>query len=270
MVVRSSPEKVQNGHSSNRIKCTVVPNMLNSYNILFLSLLLLSMVWIRSDAGRDDSGLLFHLSMSTLSPDQPACSYLALGDSYTIGESVTEAECWSAQLVQKLRSNGINIAKPDIIARTGWTTSELINAIETHGNKGSYSIVSLLIGVNNQYRGEDIETYRTEFRFLLNTAVVFAGGNIGHVFVLSIPDWGVSPYASSRDLLKISEEIDLFNAVAAEECRKAGIKFIDITPLSRTAREDLTLIASDRLHFSGKMYEQWAAMALPVVLDILK
>lgn len=192
--------------------------------------------------------------------------YLALGDSYTIGESVAENERWSNQLATLL---GADI-EVQIIARTGWTTSELWEGIQAQGVNPPYDMVSLLIGVNNQYRGYDIEEYRTEFIFLLNKAIEYAGGDNQKVFVLSIPDWGVTPFANGRDAEKIASEIDAFNKVNKDESEKAGVAYVDITPVSREAVNDATLIAGDGLHPSGKMYAQWAKLALPIALEILK
>ncbi len=197
-------------------------------------------------------------------------TFLSLGDSYTIGESVPEKDRWSVQLAGMLRDKGVKIKSPDIIARTGWTTAELTEAIKGSGNAKTYDLVSLLIGVNNQYRGQSTERYRTELQNLLQTAIRFAKGNKNHVFVLSIPDWGVTPFAKGRDQKQIAAEIDAFNAVYKAECEKAGVAYIDITPSSRTAKNDVSLIASDDLHFSGKMYQQWAEQALPVVEKLLK
>ncbi|WP_345248753.1 SGNH/GDSL hydrolase family protein [Nibrella saemangeumensis] len=196
-------------------------------------------------------------------------TFLSLGDSYTIGESVPEADRWSVQLAKMLRNEGVDVAAPEIIARTGWTTDELQTAIKASNNQKTYSLVSLLIGVNNQYRGQTLETYRTEFRELLQTATRYAGGNAGRVFILSIPDWGVSPFAQGRDRRKIAAEIDAFNAVAQEEAAKLNIAYIDITTTSRTAAGDPSQIASDGLHFSGQQYRQWAEQALPVVKTLL-
>ena len=196
-------------------------------------------------------------------------SFLSLGDSYTIGESVPEADRWSVQLAAMLRQNGLAVASPDIIARTGWTTAELTDGIAQAKNNKTYDLVSLLIGVNNQYRGQSIERYRTEFRSLLNTSVNFAKGNKNRVFVLSTPDWGVSPFGKGSDRTKIAREIDAFNAVAKEECEKAGILFIDITPISRAGLDDPSMFARDDLHFSGKMYGLWAKEALPEVKGLL-
>ncbi|MBL8102075.1 MAG: SGNH/GDSL hydrolase family protein [Anaerolineales bacterium] len=194
--------------------------------------------------------------------------YLALGDSYTIGESVAEEDRWPNQLAALLDSSGnIDVT---IIARTGWTTSELWQGIQAADPQGTYDMVSLLIGVNNQYRGYDIDEYREEFRFLLGKAIEFAGGKPEHVFVLSIPDWGVTPFATGRDRGQISSEINAFNAVNLEESKKANVNYVDITPISREAVSDSSLIAADGLHPSGKMYTEWAKLSLPIALGILE
>ncbi|MCI0552334.1 MAG: SGNH/GDSL hydrolase family protein [Anaerolineae bacterium] len=207
-----------------------------------------------------------------------AIRYLALGDSYTIGESVPEDERWPNQLASLLKSSpqftksiggiegGIEVT---IIARTGWTTDELWNGMQAVKINPPYDLVSLLIGVNNQYRGRDINEYREEFVFLLNKAIEYAGGDPNRVIVLSIPDWGVTPFASSRDSKKIAVEINQFNSVNQEESEKAGAHYVDVTPISREAVNDSSLIASDGLHPSGKMYKEWAKLALPIVLKIL-
>ncbi len=194
-------------------------------------------------------------------------NYLALGDSYTIGESVPDTERFPAQLVSSLTKNNIYFNSPEIIATTGWTTDELADAIRKKQSLllPKYDLVSLLIGVNNQYRGRDAEEYRTQFKDLLRTAIVFAGGEKSRVFVVSIPDWGVTPFAEGRDRKKIGEEIDLYNKINKEETLKEGIAFIDITPESRTAVNDKSLIASDGLHPSEKMYKEWVDLILPRV-----
>ncbi|TDB68883.1 SGNH/GDSL hydrolase family protein [Arundinibacter roseus] len=195
--------------------------------------------------------------------------FLSLGDSYTIGESVPENDRWSVQLAALLRKDGINVAPPEIIARTGWTTAELASAIEQANKPRHYQLVSLLIGVNNQYRGQSTERFRTEFKELLTTSIAFAQGRKQRVFVLSIPDWGVSPFGANSDRAKIARDIDAFNAVAKEECEAAGVLFIDITPLSRSGLNQADMFASDGLHFSGKMYGLWAREALPAVKALL-
>ncbi len=205
----------------------------------------------------------------------PGSDYLALGDSYTIGESVSEAERWPMQLAGLLREQGTDIADPDIIARTGWTTAELQEAILQSGNQKTYDLVSLLIGVNNQYRGQSPKRYRTEFRDLLQTAIRFTGGRAGRVFVLSIPDWGVSPFADGRDRVRIAREIDAFNAIAQDECRRVSVAFVDITPISRKAAGvdspgDDMQFANDGLHYSGNQMKYWAELALPVAKRLLE
>ena len=195
--------------------------------------------------------------------------YLALGDSYTIGESVAENERWPNQLAGLLQANDIS-TEVTIIARTGWTTNELWQGIQAREINPPYDLVSLLIGVNNQYRGLDIAEYREDFIFLLNKAIEYAGGDARRVIVLSIPDWGVTPFAKSRDSKNIATEINLFNSVNREESQKAGVRYVDITPGSREAVTDNALIAADELHPSGKMYAEWAELAYPEVLKTLE
>lgn len=202
-------------------------------------------------------------------PKTSKYSFLSLGDSYTIGESVSESDRWSVQLAGLLRKDGLDVGNPDIIAKTGWTTAELQAAIKASGNQKTYNLVSLLIGVNNQYRGQSQDTYRTEFRELLQTATKFAGGKAAHVFVLSIPDWGYSPYAVGQSKARIAQEIDQFNAIAKDECAKASIAFVDITPLTRAASTDDKQFASDGLHYSGKQMKLWAEKALTTAKELL-
>lgn len=197
-------------------------------------------------------------------------SYLALGDSYTIGESVPEADRWGVQLAGLLRERGLDVGNPTTIATTGWTTVELAQAIAAAQLRQTFDLVSLLIGVNNQYRGQRPERYSQEFRDLLATATAFARQQPTHVLVLSIPDWGVTPFAQGRDRQQISREIDAFNAIARAEALAAGMAFIDITPLSRQLGGDLPYLAGDQLHYSGRMHAEWARLALPEALRILK
>ncbi|AFD09104.1 SGNH/GDSL hydrolase family protein [Solitalea canadensis] len=196
-------------------------------------------------------------------------TYLALGDSYTIGEAVEISDRYPVQLVELLKKDGIDVDHPEIIATTGWTTDELMKGIEKAKLSTTFDFVTLLIGVNNQYRKRSTEAYRSNFKRLLRTAKQFAKGNKKRVFVLSIPDWGVTPYGKDN-LEKITPEINRFNAVNKEESEAFGVHYIDITQTSYAALNDLSLIASDDLHFSGKLYAQWAEMALPVVKEELK
>lgn len=192
-------------------------------------------------------------------------SYLALGDSYTIGEGAPEAGRWPVQLAAQAEAQGLPLAAPTIIARTGWTTAELQDAIRAAHDTRTYGLVSLLIGVNNQYRGQSVALYRAEFRALLATAVAFAGGQPRHVVVLSIPDWGQTPFAAGRDQAQIAQEIDQFNQVAYQECQSADVAFVDITPLTRAAAGHGSQFTADGLHYTPAQMQQWAALALPVV-----
>lgn len=192
--------------------------------------------------------------------------FLALGDSYTIGESVAAADRWPVQLVARLRGEGIAMDDPVIIATTGWTTDELANGITRQNPQGTFDLVSLLIGVNNQYRGRALYEYRQQFVSLLEQAITFAGGDPRRVLVLSIPDWGVTPFAADRHRETVSGEINAFNLVNAEETARLGARYVDITPISRQAAGDPALLAGDGLHPSGKMYTAWTELALPAAL----
>ena len=194
--------------------------------------------------------------------------YLALGDSYTIGESVHAHERFPSQLVEELRARGVAVADAVIVARTGWTTDELWNALELREPQGTYELVTLLIGVNNQYRGRGVENYRPEFVKLLQCAIAYAGNDASRVIVVSIPDWGVTPFGRGRK--QVGPEIDAFNAVNRAESLRLGAHYVDITPMSREALRDAALIANDGLHPSGKMYAAWVEMLLPLAEKILR
>jgi lysophospholipase L1-like esterase len=186
-------------------------------------------------------------------------SYLALGDSYTIGEAVHPEDNFPNQVVAQLRNKGIDMEDAEIIAKTGWTTFELSAHLDKNQpEQPKYDFVSLLIGVNNQYRGLSAEQYSKEFRSLLMRAINYAGGDKNRVVVLSIPDWSVTPFAEGRDRAKIAEEIDLFNAINKRISEDAGVKYIDITPLTREARNDISLLADDGLHPGAMDYARWA------------
>lgn len=185
--------------------------------------------------------------------------YLALGDSYTIGESVAEAERWPNQLVDSLRKKGHHIAKPRIIATTGWRTDNLKNAMNIAQLKPTYDLVSLLIGVNNQYQGKSTEQYAIEFEELLTTAIHLAKGKSQNVFVVSIPDYGYTPFGKPRQET-ITKAIDQFNEINARIAYKHKVQYFNITDISREGLKQPDLVASDGLHPSGKMYAQWVAL----------
>jgi lysophospholipase L1-like esterase len=197
-------------------------------------------------------------------------SYLALGDSYTIGEGVAPAGRWPMQLATALRRDGIALADPRTIATTGWTTDELAAAMDAAEPLGSWEFVSLLIGVNNQYRGRGVDDYAAGFASLLRRAIALAGGRADRVLVLSIPDWGTTPFAaaSGRDRRAIAAELDAYNATARGLCAAAGVAFVDITGISRAA-DAASLLVEDGLHPSAAQYARWADAALPVARALL-
>ncbi len=186
-------------------------------------------------------------------------TYLALGDSYTIGEAVLLHKNFPYQAVQQLREKGVRFLAPEIIAKTGWTTDELQAGMQGYRFLPSYDLVTLLIGVNNQYRGRSSEEYRGHFEKLLQEAIRLAGGNAQKVYVFSIPDYSATPFAETMDRSKISRELDAYNAIAQKLAQYYQVSFIDITEGSRDAKQDLELVASDKLHPSEKEYEKWAA-----------
>ncbi len=211
-------------------------------------------------------------SAATAAPKPAAQRYLALGDSYTIGESVAETERWPVRLAALLREKGIEVAAPEIVATTGWTVRELGHGIDQAAPHAPYGLVTLLIGVNDQYRRGEPDAYRTDFAAMLQRAIGFAGGQGGRVVVLSIPDWGVTPFAarSGRNRETIGAEIDRFNQINREETAKAGARYVDVTPESRHAAADPALIAPDGLHPSGVMYEAWARLAVAAAQAALR
>ncbi len=185
-------------------------------------------------------------------------SYLALGDSYTIGEQVMITESFPYQLVQLLRKNKLDVYAPEIIAKTGWTTDELSAAIEQTSFLPKYDIVSLLIGVNNQYRGRSVNEFKVEFDHLIQVAIKFAANIPEHVYIVSIPDWGITPFAEGRDRKKIAEEIDAYNNVCKTMSAQYKTNFTDITTDQRKDN-NTEYIAADGLHPSGTEYAKWAA-----------
>jgi lysophospholipase L1-like esterase len=191
--------------------------------------------------------------------------FLALGDSYTIGEGVAERERWPVQLADRLRRDQ-RIDPPEILARTGWTTDELAAAMDRHTFQPPYALVTLLIGVNDQYRGRELQNYRDLFRRLLSRAIELSGARPQRVIVVSIPDWGVTGFgrASGRDVAQIAREIDLYNAANAEISHSLQVQYVDVTALSREAADAADMLVADRLHPSAAMYRRWAQAIAPV------
>ena len=199
----------------------------------------------------------------------PKKNWLALGDSYTIGQSVGAGNRFPAQTANLLKLSGINTDLPDYIATTGWTTDNLDAAIQTK-NPGMYDVVSLLIGVNDQYQRHDTTAYRQRFTGLLTKAIVLANGKNQNVFVLSIPDYSVTPFAAGSDTAQIRKEIDWFNAINKNVTAQFNCPYLDITPSTREAATDRSLIAGDGLHPSKLEYKRWANRLAPMMLPVLK
>ncbi len=197
-------------------------------------------------------------------------TYLALGDSYTIGESVPASENFPNQTAAILRKTGLQMTEPVIVATTGWTTDELAAAIRERKLQETFSAVTLLIGVNNQYRGRTLDNYKDEFISLLNQSINFANGHPRHVIVVSIPDWGVTPFAEGRDRGKIAQEIDAYNAAAKEISLAHKCGWLDITDSTRANGQKPEFLAEDGLHPSGKEYAVWAARLAPFLEKALK
>ncbi|CAL67354.1 SGNH/GDSL hydrolase family protein [Christiangramia forsetii] len=196
-------------------------------------------------------------SVSNPMPEDPKYTFLALGDSYTIGESVVETQRWPVQLAEQLRSRGYKMAAPKIIAKTGWTTEDLLRGMENELNiQRDFDLVSILIGVNNQYQGKRITEYEDDLRTIFNKAVNHSKTMEKGVFAVSIPDYGYTPFGSA-DQEEISAEIDRFNAVFKRIADEFDVPFYNITPISRDAVNNPDLVASDGLHPSGLMYQYW-------------
>ena len=195
-------------------------------------------------------------------PAPDKLTYLALGDSYTVGQSVSDQDRYPVQVVRRLTGDGYYYRTPDIIAVTGWTTGDLLKAVP---DTGHYHVVSLLIGVNDQYQDRTQSEYRIQFTELLQRSIRLAGDSASHVLVLSIPDYSVTPFARGRDGAYIAAQIDSFNDINKEVAMSYHTAYLDVTGESRKAAGDPSLIAGDSLHFSGKEYAIWAEMMTPVI-----
>lgn len=194
-------------------------------------------------------------------------TFLALGDSYTIGESVPEQQRWPVQLVHQLQKQGYSFEDPELLAATGWTTLDLKDAMKQVDFKPPYDLVSLLIGVNDQYQDMDIDRYPSRFRYLLREAIRLSGDKPDHVFVLSIPDYSVTLFGQKKNPDKIDREIQAYNAINKRISDSLGVHYVGITEISEKAASDTSLLADDGLHPSGKMYDQWVDKVLTVLLS---
>lgn len=190
--------------------------------------------------------------------------YLALGDSYTIGESVAPGERWPVQLTERLRADGLEIRDPRIIATTGWTTRDLLAAMDAQLVNEKFDLVSVSIGVNNQFQGRSIDEYREELYEIFKRAITHSENGVDGIFAVSIPDYGVSPFGAER-AEEIGRELEEFNKVFKEVASEFNIEFFNITPTSREAANNPHLITHDELHPSGEMYKAWVDLFYPEV-----
>jgi lysophospholipase L1-like esterase len=214
---------------------------------------------------------IFMMLASAIAQAETNTRFLALGDSYTIGEGVADNDRWPAQLAHALRRD-FRIDAPEIIARTGWTTDELADAMQRHTFHPPYALVTLLIGVNNQYRGRDLQNYRDQFRALLARAIELADGKPQRVIVVSIPDWGVTKFGhdSGRDVAQIACELDAYNAANAQITASLGALYVDITGISRDGGSAADSLVADGLHPSSALYRRWTEAILPVATKALR
>lgn len=230
--------------------------------------------WELLECGWQDdhsAGRLFGINRFVEGPKRTVpLTYLALGDSYTIGESVEPDARWPIQLFQRILNRGFEAETPEIIAQTGWTTDELQGAVENRNLNQTFDLVSLLIGVNNQYRGRCVKEFGEQVEQLIDTAVRLSQAREDGVIVLSIPDWGCTPFAKDRDQAKIGLEIDEYNREKKDRCRQAGVTWVDITDLTRNVRDNPELTAEDGLHPSKVLYGQWVDRVWPVLTSRLE
>lgn len=196
--------------------------------------------------------------------------WLALGDSYTIGTSVTAEERYVSQSLPLLRTAGLQFKTPQIIAVNGWTTSDLLEAMKPIPSSSQFDLVTILIGVNNQFRGRSLEEYEQQFQEILERGIQLAKNDKKRVIVLSIPDYGVTPVGAGYNAERVAREIDLFNQVNRNLANRFQVAYLNVTDLSRKAKNDPSLVASDGLHFSGKAYKEWAELLSPLILTAFK
>ena len=200
----------------------------------------------------------------------PSISYLALGDSYTIGEAVDSTHRWPVQLADSLRRiHHLRVDEPQIVATTGWTTNELQHGIEQADLKDKYELISLLIGVNNQYRGYAFEQFEKEYEVLIKWAIQHSVHGASGIFAVSIPNYGVTPFGQARGEDTIRAELLAYDAKAKEFCQRFGIPFFDITPISELTKDNPTFIADDQLHPSGLQYTEWVRSFASQVAELI-
>ncbi|MBS1566695.1 MAG: SGNH/GDSL hydrolase family protein [Bacteroidetes bacterium] len=245
------------------------------YSLIFIGLVSSWILPVWGCAKNQAKGATTSLPADTVRATPPSTDtgmlrWLALGDSYTIGQSVAVQDRYPVQTAALLEKSGVHFQNPEIIATTGWTTGNLLDALRGKSAPPAYSIVTLLIGVNNQYQGRSIDEFRTQFNALLIQSIQLSGGKPGRVIALSIPDYSVTPFAAGRDPQTISRELDSFNEAARALAGQYKVQWLDVTTASRMAAMDRTLIAADSLHFSGREYAIWAGLLAPLIRQSLQ
>jgi lysophospholipase L1-like esterase len=226
-------------------------------------LVLCAVVAATGGCGHDDAPV-------TGPPPTPEHRLLALGDSYTIGEGVPAADSWPSQLAAALADTGAGLSETRIVATTGWTTVDLRAALDTTALAPPYAMVTLLIGVNDQFGGASVDEYASRFAALLDTAIALAGGDPGCAVVISLPDYGVTPVGRLFDPVVVAQEIDAYNRANRAAALAAGARYVNITGISRDVDGERGLVARDGLHPSGKMYARWVSAILPAALAVLE
>ena len=249
--------------------------MLSSYQILKINFVLILFVACSTSSNLDnetlpnndtESNIIENQELNSIISNEGPLTLLALGDSYTIGEGVNEEERWPNQFVKVAYENGIDFLTPRIIAMTGWKTYDLINGIESSNFEKKYDYVALLIGVNNQFNSRSINEFEDDLDNLL-IKINNLKKKDGSVLIISIPDWGSSPYGENMDRNQISTEINTFNNSLKSFANINGLKYVDVTEISRRAINEPNLIAVDNLHPSGIMYLEWAKKIFQVWID---
>ena len=239
------------------------------FNLLYVTLMLsVSVTAVPGCYKQNPSGAPTYPSSSKPAPTGK--KYLALGDSYTIGQGVQTTERFPHLTASLLRQEGFDVQKPQYIAMTGWTSAQLLSAINNQTLPSTFDMITLLIGVNDQFQGLDTGGYRLQFTQLLNKAVALAGNRPYRVFVLSIPDYSATPFVPASQKSRVSREIDDFNFINKQIAAHNNVAYISITPLTREAANDSTLLAPDGLHYSAKEHGQWAALLVPVIKNALR
>lgn len=215
---------------------------------------------------RDDFSDTLIVEDNLNSPSESPYSFIALGDSYTIGEGVNEDERWPNQFVDVAYENGVDFDQPMIIAETGWKTYDLLNAINQTNFTKKYDYISLLIGVNNQFNSRPIDEFEEDLNKLMDEMKRIKK-NDGSIIIISIPDWGYTPFGESSDMSDISEQINLFNSSLRKFATTNGLKYVDVTEISRRGINEPDLITNDNLHPSGIMYLEWAKKIYNIWID---